>query len=194
MTQRRRSQTLPNAMVHRTKSTCLTLLFALLTLAAELSANAGDHARIFAELTAEEQHKLEPTLKQTHFKHGLPRLYRRHRLLRIDTEAFQLQLMNDWKARKEGTPTDGVPVPLFEDQVIFVQVHSWIEGGFGVTSGYGRPRSDKTLRADFAAHFSEDGRLEASLNTESGSFLVTFVRDYEHYLVLEMEPFDGPID
>ena len=194
MTQSSHSQSVEDSVAHRIVIANLAVFFFLLTLALNVTANENNSGEAFGVLNDDERHNIEPALQQTHFKNGYPRLYRRHRVLKIDTETFRLQLLNDWTAREEGLRTNGVAIPLFEDQVISVEVDSWIDGGLGVTSGYGKPHNSDPFRGNFEAHFSNDGRLEASINIEGASFLISYVRDYEHYLILEMEPFDGPID
>ncbi len=79
-----------------------------LILALNLSADDNVDEATFDLLTEAEEHSIEPTLHETHFNDGYPRLYRRHRLVRIDTEALRSQLHNNWMARQGGADANGV--------------------------------------------------------------------------------------
>jgi len=161
-----------------------------------LGANAQNvlDGRVFRDLTAAEAQDWAVFLQETHFKGGAPRLYRRHRVLRIDTDALQSQLHKNWVASMASAGARGVEIPLFNDLTVLLEVDSWVDndpkmvGVFGTVSGHERPASD------FEAYIAEDGKLELSIRLKDVAFLISKVREDEYYLILEFDRDMGPID
>ena len=161
------------------------------------AATAGDESSspdVFAILSDDELALIEPSLNDHNFLNSSSDLYRRHRVLRIDTSALRDAFQQDYTQRSERVETAGVALPLFEDLTISVAVDSWRRGIFGVTSASGRPLGDYGITSRFSAHFSDDGRLDVSITTQDMAVLISFVRDFEYYVILEMDRREGPID
>ena len=194
MTQSGHSLIVLSIVAYRFKKPRSAVFLVLLTLAVGIQADDSVLEQWFANLSEEELQSIEPTLREQHFREGYPRLYRRHRVVKIDTQAFRIQLLNDWNARQEGASTDGLAIPLFEDRQVSVEIDKWIVNERGLTSGYGRPLGEGAIQESFVAHFFDDGRLDASIRIDDAVFSISYVRDYEHYLIMEMEPFMGAFD
>jgi hypothetical protein len=164
-----------------------TALVACACLFSALQSVADDKPQEFAfeALSEEELVSIEPTLHEQYFRGGTPNLYRRHRVVKIDTGEFKLQLQNAWEAKERGLEDAEVRIQLFEDRAAILDVESFQESDLGVAVFNGTLKSDKAFHQQFQAYFSDDGQLAASLIFEDAHLNIKYVRDYEHYVIME---------
>ena len=171
----------------------ILLMIALLA-AGQLFGNETVAISAFSSLSDEELKLIEPSVNEQYFRSGMPRLYRRHRVVKIDTVVFRESLEQDAALRVEGVQTLGVLVPLFDDLLISVSVDSWRTDGRGFAAGFGRPLPHDSIADNFEAYFNEEGRLSAAIKTQNFAVVISQVRDSQHYVILEMDPFTGAFD
>ena len=182
-------------MTYAFKVTLLVVLTAILASSSATASGEGNRTSAFSVISDSEKHLLEPTFNSVYFKKGLPRRHLRHRLVRIDTEELRSQLQKDWEAKEAGEATLGVRIPLFDDLIVSVKVDQMIRPDFhGMTAYLGRLATDRIGTGSFSSFFTDDGQLKAVVHTDDASYLIEYVRDFDHYVVLAQKPLDLDFD
>lgn len=153
-----------------------------------------DAVSAFSLLSAEELKRIEPLVEERFFKSGAPHWYRRHRVVRIDTAALRNAFEQDAAQRVEGLQPAGVPIQLFDDLMVVVRVDQWITDDRGFAGAFGRLIPQDSITDDFEAYFSVEGQLEASFRTAEFAVGIYHIRDFQHYVILEIDRNDGAID
>ena len=140
--------------------------------------------------------QVEPRMRERFFDGGAPEEYRRHRVLRIDTESLRNQLLTQYNQRTEfgSGGIESVVIPMFDDFSVPIEIHSWMESDLGVASAFGRVLLDGAGYDSAQFHFTSNGRLDSSIVLRDASFIIAEVGNNVYYMVMEIETIDSLID
>ena len=139
------------------------------------------------DLTSSEERRVEPALRAKFYKNGDPQGYRRHRLVHIDTEALRSRLESTSLTNSDTGQPDLLSISLFEDQSIDVGINIWVDGGPGITSGYGQSSLAPGLPDSASFTFDSNGRFEGSIRGRDFGYLLANVLDNTYYVVFELD-------
>jgi hypothetical protein len=137
--------------------------------------------------------RIQPYVDEKYFAQGNPQLYRRHRLVEIDVEAFRAQLLDAVTAADVGDKATPISVPLFEDYVITIVLDRWQKGNFGVEGAYANITGPNFATDTASFYFKDGGKMDAAVDARDGSFLIAQVSNGPYYIVMsfdKVEAFD----
>ena len=139
----------------------------------------------FRTPTRDELARVKPVVDDKFFANGKPQLYSRHRVLAVNVNELKDQLQSAAGGQTSTTNQRLVPIPLFDDQVISVDVQSWSEGSFNSSSVYGEGVAKDGSRRHVSFNFFQDGSMFAGLSTPQKQYVIVEASENTYYVIME---------
>lgn len=131
--------------------------------------------------------RYEDVVQDRYFKDGPPRNYRRHRIVEIDTEQFEIRLKNMITTMSMGDEVAPIPLQLFDDREIQVLVRQIIDSEPGMTGAFGYEYDAGPAASNVEFYIASGGRLEGTIANESAAYLLAAVGDTRYYVIMELD-------